>query len=191
MRGCPKFGSSHNWTSLPPPLLRCLHPLPLLPKRPSRHRLIPAVPPAIHIFPLLSTNHRLLLSIRLLQSLSSTTQIKLSLGESTTRLATYILTVSETCASTLLGYPACLSTLGSITVGSTCQSLSMLSRYFYRAIFKRLLRNHSTPICSKGFVRFVERKGMLLSLIELVHHIRGEATPDELAVGSFTRRKLK
>jgi hypothetical protein len=26
---------------------------------------------------------------------------------------------------------------------------------------------------------------------ELVHHIRGKATPDELALGSFTRRKLK
>jgi hypothetical protein len=26
---------------------------------------------------------------------------------------------------------------------------------------------------------------------ELVHHIRGKATPDELALGSFTRHKLK
>jgi hypothetical protein len=26
---------------------------------------------------------------------------------------------------------------------------------------------------------------------ELVYHIRGKATPDELALGSFTRRKLK
>jgi hypothetical protein len=26
---------------------------------------------------------------------------------------------------------------------------------------------------------------------ELVHHIRGKATPDELALDSFTRRKLK
>jgi hypothetical protein len=26
---------------------------------------------------------------------------------------------------------------------------------------------------------------------ELVHHIRGEATPDEQDLGSFTRRKLK
>jgi hypothetical protein len=26
---------------------------------------------------------------------------------------------------------------------------------------------------------------------ELVHHIRGIATPDEFALGSFTRRKLK
>jgi hypothetical protein len=25
----------------------------------------------------------------------------------------------------------------------------------------------------------------------LVHHIRGEATPDEHALGTFTRRKLK
>jgi hypothetical protein len=33
--------------------------------------------------------------------------------------------------------------------------------------------------------------GTYVNTYELVHHIRGKATPDELTLGSFTCRKLK
>jgi hypothetical protein len=57
----------------------------------------------------------------------------------------------------------------------------------------RLRTRTLTPICSKRFVRFVETNWMVLGAgtHKLIHHIRGEATPDEKALGSFTRRKLK
>jgi hypothetical protein len=47
-----------------------------------------------------------------------------------------------------------------------------------------------TPICSKQFVRFVETNWAMLALMK-VHHIRGTATPDEQALGSFTRHKFE
>jgi hypothetical protein len=52
---------------------RCLNQLSLPPRRPGRHRLVPAVPPAAYVFPSLSTLYHLQLSIRLRQSPSLTT----------------------------------------------------------------------------------------------------------------------
>jgi hypothetical protein len=48
-----------------------------------------------------------------------------------------------------------------------------------------------TPICSKRFCQIRGNELDDAGTHELVHHIRGKATPEEEALGSFARRKLK